>query len=66
MPVWLHNDLSCFNVLLRREGPTQALSTIELLDFGDAMPGHPLIDFVVLHVRGFRCLPINLAPCSSM
>ena len=60
MPVWLHNDLSCFNVLLRREGPTQALSAIELLDFGDAMPGHPLIDFVVLHVRGFRCLPIIL------
>ena len=54
-PVWLHNDLSCCNVLLHREASSHTLSGIELLDFGDALPGHPLVDFVVLHFRGFRC-----------
>ena len=57
-PVWLHDDLSCANVLLHRAGPDAALTHVQLLDFGDAAPGHPLTDFVILHVRGFRCLSL--------
>lgn len=57
-PVWLHNDLSCFNVFLHRyvdvKAPDDHLPEVQILDFGDAAPGHPLLDFVVLHVRAFR------------
>ena len=62
-PVWLHNDLSCANILLHRDGA--AVTDVELLDFGDAAPGHPLMDFVVLHVRSFRC-PSSSTPGPNM
>ncbi len=64
-PVWLHDDLSCANVLLHRARPDAALAHVQLLDFGDAAPGHPLTDFVILHVRGFRCLSLPQAHTPS-
>ncbi|KAK9865410.1 hypothetical protein WJX84_005753 [Apatococcus fuscideae] len=36
------------------KAPDDHLPEVQILDFGDAAPGHPLLDFVVLHVRAFR------------